>query len=76
MNRNKIPFNDLLKEVEQIISKKFNTLNEQQIDSEILAFISVYRHGAEQYKEYAKEWLTIFLINANFVKNRRQIIYE
>lgn len=74
--REKIPFNDLLKDVEQVISKKFNTINEQQIDSEILAFISLYRHGAKQHSDYAKEWLTSFLINAGFVKNRRSIIYE
>lgn len=74
--REKIPFNDLLKDVEQVISKKFNTINEQQIDNEILAFISLYRHGAKQHSDYAKEWLTTFIINAGFVKNRREIIYE
>lgn len=74
--RTKTPFNDLLKQVEKVISKKFNTINEQQIDSEILAFISLYRHGAKQHSDYAKEWLTSFLINAGFAKNRRSIIYE
>lgn len=74
--REKISFNDLLKDVEQVISKKFNTINEQQIDSEILTFISLYRHGAKQHSDYAKEWLTIFLISAGFVKSRREIIYE
>lgn len=72
----KIFFNELLKEVEQIISKKFNTINEQSIDKEVLAFISLYRHGSKEYSNHAKEWLTTFLINANFIKNRRSIIYD
>lgn len=76
MNRYKIHFNDLIKQVQEIIKIKNDGLNHQEIDNEISAFISVYKFGAPKYKEYAKQWLTQFFVDADFVKNRRQIIYE
>lgn len=76
MNRYKIHFDDLIKEVQEVIIRKNDGLNHQAIDEEISAFISVYKHGAKQYKEYAKKWLTQFFIDAQFVRNKRDIIYE
>lgn len=76
MNRYKKHFDDLIKEVQEVIIRKNDGLNHQAIDEEISAFISVYKHGSEQYKEYAKKLLTEFLVNANFVKNKRSIIFD
>lgn len=66
-------FDELLRELEQAISKKINTINEQSCDTEVLAFISLYRYGAKEHSEFAKKWLSKFLVNANFI-NKKGII--
>lgn len=72
----KIHLNDLITELELVIQRKRDTGNEQKVvDNEVLAFISIYRHGSNEYKKMAKKWLTAFLVNAGFVKNKRLISY-
>ncbi|MFT8905215.1 MULTISPECIES: hypothetical protein [Liquorilactobacillus] len=48
---------ELIEDVKPIIIRKFGTLNQQEIDGEILAWISMYRFGNSLYKEIAKKWL-------------------
>ena len=69
-------FQDLIIELENAIQIKRSTKNEQNgLDNEVLAWISVYRNGSEEFKGLAKKWLTTFLVNSGFVKNKRSIIY-
>jgi len=63
---------ELIEHVENIIKRKTG-MNAQEIDKEIIAWISVYRHGSRQYQKIATDWLMSFFVNANFVRNKRQI---
>lgn len=65
-------FNDLIKRFEKSILEK-NSLNKDTtgVDKEILAWISVYKHGDEYYKEKARNILIGIAVNAGMIKNRR-----
>ena len=72
----KIHLDDLITKLELVIQRKRDTGNEQKVvDNEVLAYISLYRHGSNEYKKMAKKCLITFLVNAGFVKNKRFISY-
>lgn len=73
MSSNKVPLDKLIIRVEEVICRKTG-MNAQEIDKEIIAWISVYRHGSHQYQKMATEWLVNFFVNADFVRNRKQIL--
>ena len=62
----------LIDRVENTIKRKTG-MNAQDIDKEIIAWISVYRHGSTHYRETAIDWLMNFFVNADFVRSKRQI---
>ena len=66
--------NELIQMFEKSILKK-DELNKDTtgVDKQILAWISVYRHGAESYKEKARNILIGIAINAGMIKNRRSV---
>lgn len=69
----KIKLSVLIRELENDIKSKDDGLNSQSIDKEILAIISIYRHGRKDYKNTVTKWLTVFLANAGYVKGVRSI---
>lgn len=70
----KVPLDKLLNDLEKTIRHKWESGNEQRpLDDEVLAMISVYRHGGHDYKKTAKKWLMKFLVNAGYVKGIRSI---
>lgn len=50
---------DVIKEIKKDIFEK-DELNLRSIDFDVMAWISVYEHGAESYKEEAKNWIITF----------------
>lgn len=71
----KVKLSTLIKELEHCIKEKHRTGNSQYpIDNEVMAFISLYRHGSAECHDMAKEWLIAFLIDADFVKGKRSIL--
>lgn len=64
---------DIVNEIRAEIAKK-DSLNFHLADERVLSYISVYRHGAEPYREYAKQWLIQFAVNAGFVKNKKEVV--
>lgn len=46
--------------LEKTIQEKWKTLNHQEIDEEILAYISLYNYGSSTNKKIAQKWLNNF----------------
>lgn len=70
-------FNDYISKIEtNIINKKGLNIEKSGVDKEIMAWISVYRHGAETYKTRAKKILLGILVNAGLVKNKKELENE
>lgn len=70
----KLLLSDEVVRLQRIIEKKRDGLNEQDIDEEILAWISVYKYGAKQYQEYAKRFLVSILVNSGMIKKKSDLI--
>lgn len=68
-----VEFDDLVKELEELIKKKHETNQSQDIDGELLAWVSVYKNGSKVYSRQAKKHLKSFFVNAGFVKGIRSI---
>lgn len=70
-------FNDYISKIEtNIINKKGLNIDKSGVDKEIIAWISVYRHGAETYKIKAKKILLGILVNSGLVKNKKELENE
>lgn len=52
-----IKTDQLIQEALLIIKENWGTINHHQVDEEILSFISLYKHGNNSAKKYAKRWL-------------------
>lgn len=67
-------FNDYISKIEtNIINKKGLNIDKRGVDKEIMAWISVYRHGAEIYKIKAKKILLGILVNSGLVKDKKEM---
>jgi hypothetical protein len=67
-------FNDYIRKIEtNIAHKKGLNIDKSGVDKEIIAWISVYRHGAETYKIRAKKILLGILVNSGLVKNKKEL---
>ena len=47
----------MIQEALPLIKENWGTINHHQVDEEILSFISLYKHGNNSAKKYAKRWL-------------------
>ena len=66
-------FNDYICKIEtNIVNKKGLNIDTSGVDKEIMAWISVYKHGAEIYKARAKTILLGILVNSGLVKNKKE----
>lgn len=70
----RIPIAKLAERLEKEIQRKARVGGQQDIDSEVLGYISVYRHGAPKYKLEAMDWLINFAVNADIVANKKSVI--
>ncbi|MFC0278120.1 hypothetical protein ACFFH2_15710 [Enterococcus devriesei] len=50
------------------IENKKASNQSQQIDNEVLAYISIYKYGNKLYSSLAKKWLQFFLVNAGYAE--------
>ncbi|WP_265458690.1 hypothetical protein [Enterococcus sp. HY326] len=55
-----------------IVFKKQNNQN-QQIDDEFLAYVSVFKHGNAIASAMAGNWMKYFFVNAGYVRSLRDI---
>lgn len=67
---------DAVVELENIISRKRDGLNEQAIDDEILGYISIYKYGSEIYRNKAKQVLIGILVDSGVLRRKRDIIVD
>lgn len=65
---------DEVSRLQNAIIRKRDDLNEQDIDDEILGYISIYKHGSKQYRERAKKVLVSILVNSGMVRKISDII--
>lgn len=70
-------FNDYIRKIEtNIAHKKGLNVDRSGVDKEIIAWISVYKHGAENYRIIAKKVLSGILVNSGLVKNKKELENE
>lgn len=63
---------DVIKEIKKDIFEK-DELNLRSIDFDVMAWISVYEHGSESYKEEAKNWIITFAVNAGYLSSKKSL---
>ena len=70
-------FDDHIRSIEtNIVNKNGLNIDTSGVDKEIMAWISVYKHGAEIYKVRVKTILLGILVNSGLVKNKKEIENE
>jgi len=69
----KVKLTELISRLEKDIAYKKELNQSQDINKELTAWISVYRHGSESYKQQAERYLKQFFVNAGYVKGIRSI---
>lgn len=71
-----VKFDELVSVLEKELKRKKELGQQQAIDKEISAWITIYKQGANSYKKIAVKWLTQFFVNANFVNKERDIFHS
>lgn len=69
----RVKLTELISRLEKDIARKKELNQSQDIDKELTAWISVYRHGSEFYKKQAESHLKQFFVNAGYIKGIRSI---
>lgn len=59
--------------LEKAVTSKKESDQTQAVDFDVIAWISVYRHGSPKFKDYAKEWLKTLAVNAGILNKKRDI---
>lgn len=71
-----VKFDDLVSNLEKELKQKKELGQQQVIDKEIKAWITIYKQGANSYKKVAIKWLEQFFVNANFVNKKSDIFHS
>ena len=69
----KIMLSEAVNHLQNAIKRKRDGLNEQEIDDEILAYISLYKYGRSDIKEEMKKKLALIIVNSGMVKSIRNL---
>lgn len=64
---------ELVNHLENTVLRKKESDQTQAVDFDVIAWISVYRHGSPKFKDYAKEWLVTLAVNAGILNKKRDI---